>query len=65
MLPVSKLSSCMEKNIKQIIVDKITRRRIHEHLVNPNDMISNEDIMNAKTELTVAVEDEGSSVDED
>lgn len=36
-----------------IIKDPHTYNRIHQHLTNKNDVISEEDIMNAKTDLSV------------
>lgn len=42
----------MEKKLKTNSRDKATKKRIHEHLSDQNDIISDEDILNAKTDLS-------------
>lgn len=40
------------RDIKQNFIDMETRKRVKEHLANINDLISVEDIQNAKTNWT-------------
>ncbi|UEG48672.1 hypothetical protein LK994_08485 [Ferruginibacter lapsinanis] len=41
-----------EKKLRNDSSDTQTNKRIHEHLTNENDVISDEDINNAKTDIT-------------
>lgn len=45
------------ENKRTILQDDKTRDRIHEHLSNPSDVISEEDIQQAKTETFDVVPD--------
>ena len=51
---------CCMDNKRTILQDDKTRDRIHQHLSNPSDVISDEDIEQAKTEAFDEVGDRGS-----